>query len=209
MARWGEQSLVAGLVVLLVFSLVLGVIWWQQQAREMSTPQQVRWTPDSLDAVGRAFLRRMQALLLQALQQGPEVAVRICADTAQRFTASFAQQHGISIRRTALRWRNPQNRPDSLEAAWIEQFQRWRSEGRSLDTVVVVYHENDVRLLRPILLQSELCLMCHGSPEQIPSSVAQLLSERYPEDKARGFRVGDVRGALSIRVPKALVSGVP
>ncbi len=198
MSRWHEHSLMVGLVVVLLFGLVLGVIWWQQMRREF-TPQRVSWSVDSLDMLGRSFLRQLQQLLQEALQSGPEAAVRVCADTAQRFTSDFARHHGISLRRVALRWRNRNNQPDSVEAWWIEQFQRWRQEGRSLDTLIVLRQGSQLHLLRPIVIQTPLCLMCHGGPDDIPPSVAQVIAEQYPEDRARGFRLGDVRGALSIR----------
>ncbi len=197
MARWSEHTLIAALGVLLLCGIVLGAVWWKQM-RQQLTPA---WTPEALDSLGLAFLQQLQQLLTTALQQGPEAAVRVCADTAQRFTASFARQHGVGIRRVALRWRNPRNQPDSVEAYWIEQFQRWQAHGRSLDTVVVLHSNGQLRLLRPIVLRSPLCLVCHGSPQDIPPSVARLIAERYPEDRARGFRLGEVRGALSIRVP--------
>jgi uncharacterized protein DUF3365 len=41
-----------------------------------------------------------------------------------------------------------------------------------------------------------MCLTCHG--DKIPSKVSEKLDELYPEDKARGFKKGDIRGAFSI-----------
>jgi hypothetical protein len=184
-----------GLLVLALMAVVLGMLWWQQHAQRA----QVRYSADSLLALGNGFLQRLQGLLLQSLQSGPDAAVRICADTAQRFTEAYARQYGIELRRAALRWRNPRNRADSLEAYWIERFQQWKQEGRTLDTVVVLRYDGYVHVLKPIVLGNPICLMCHGTAEEIPPAVAQLLQERYPEDRARNFRLGDVRGALSVR----------
>lgn len=41
-----------------------------------------------------------------------------------------------------------------------------------------------------------LCLTCHG--EALTEPVKATLAELYPEDKATGFKVGDIRGAFSI-----------
>lgn len=200
MAQASERTLLIALGVLLIFGIVLGVVWWRQLQQEMR-PAESSWTPEALDSLGQAFLRHLQRLLTEALQQGPEAAVRVCADTAQKFTQRFAQEHGIILRRVAIRWRNPRNQPDSVEAFWVERFQQWHAEGRSLDTLVVLRSGSELRVLRPIVLRSALCLMCHGSPQDIPPSVAQRIAERYPEDRARNFRLGEVRGALSVRVP--------
>ena len=195
MPRSGERSLQLGLLLLALMAVVLGMLWWQQHAQRA----RVRYSADSLLTLGNGFLQRLQGLLLQSLQSGPDAAVRICADTAQRFTEAYARQYGIELRRAALRWRNPRNRADSLEAYWIERFQQWKQEGRTLDTVVVLRYDGYVHVLKPIVLGNPICLMCHGTAEEIPPAVAQLLQERYPEDRARNFRLGDVRGALSVR----------
>ncbi len=194
-----EHTLVGGLVVLLIFGIILALIWWQQMQQELHA-QRPPWTAQALDSLGRGFLQQLQQLLSSALERGPEQAVSVCADTAQHFTELFARQHGIQLRRTALRWRNPRNQPDSTEAWWIEQFQRWKAEGRSLDTFVVITQGVEVRTLRPIVITTPLCLLCHGDVQDIPPTVATAIAERYPEDRARGFRLGDVRGVLSIRV---------
>jgi hypothetical protein len=43
---------------------------------------------------------------------------------------------------------------------------------------------------------AELCVACHGA--EIPPDVAAKLEELYPQDKARGFQPGDIRGAFTI-----------
>lgn len=196
-----ENSLLFGLVVLLVFGIVLALIWWQRMQQDLLAHRTV-WSSQQLDSLGGVFLQQLQQLLSTALERGPEAAVAVCADTAQRFTEYFSRQHGVLVRRTALRWRNPRNRPDSMEALWIHQFERWNAEGRSLDTVIILESTTEKRLLRPIVIRTPQCLLCHGGTEDIPPEVAAALALRYPEDRARGFRLGDVRGALSIRLPQ-------
>jgi hypothetical protein len=50
-----------------------------------------------------------------------------------------------------------------------------------------------------------MCLQCHG--EALAPEVTQALAARYPDDRATGFREGQLRGALSIRWAGATVSG--
>ena len=45
----------------------------------------------------------------------------------------------------------------------------------------------------------ELCLKCHGA--EIEPGVKAKLDELYPNDKARGFKLGDIRGAFTIKQP--------
>jgi hypothetical protein len=45
----------------------------------------------------------------------------------------------------------------------------------------------------------ELCLMCHG--DCVGSDVATKIKDLYPDDKAVGYQVKQVRGAITIRKP--------
>jgi hypothetical protein len=45
-----------------------------------------------------------------------------------------------------------------------------------------------------------VCLKCHGS--EIDPKVAAKLEKLYPEDKAIGFKQGDIRGAFYVTMPK-------
>jgi hypothetical protein len=42
----------------------------------------------------------------------------------------------------------------------------------------------------------DVCLLCHGA--QLAPGVSQVLTELYPEDKATGFSMGDIRGAFVV-----------
>lgn len=44
-----------------------------------------------------------------------------------------------------------------------------------------------------------LCQTCHGKPEHIPNKVAKTLNTIYPFDDAKGYEVGEIRGAISIQ----------
>jgi hypothetical protein len=43
------------------------------------------------------------------------------------------------------------------------------------------------------------CLTCHAS--KIDKKLEARINSLYPEDKARGFNVGDIRGAFTIKQP--------
>ncbi|HFC54196.1 MAG TPA: DUF3365 domain-containing protein, partial [Gammaproteobacteria bacterium] len=55
------------------------------------------------------------------------------------------------------------------------------------------------RYMKAIPTVEKPCLACHGG--NIRPEVAAALDERYPQDKARGFRAGDIRGAFTIIQP--------
>ncbi|MCG7858962.1 DUF3365 domain-containing protein, partial [Flavihumibacter sediminis] len=52
---------------------------------------------------------------------------------------------------------------------------------------------------KPILLQP-MCLTCHGQPNSnIPASLVATIDSLYPNDLAKGFSVGELRGLWQIR----------
>jgi hypothetical protein len=57
--------------------------------------------------------------------------------------------------------------------------------------------------MRPIRLTNPRCLNCHGKPENLAPEVKEMLAHLYPEDKAVGYELGDLRGAFSVHVPAA------
>jgi len=165
-------------------------------------------TPDALplarartaaDDLGRDLM----GLLTSELQRGgPEAAIAVCADSAQHRTARHNAE-GTMVRRVGTRTRNPANRPDSVEAAVLRSFAAALAAGRmSGDTAFTAEAAGgarEVRFLRPIRV-AQPCLACHGPPESFSPAVRELLSERYPQDEAVGYRIGDLRGAISVRL---------
>ena len=57
-----------------------------------------------------------------------------------------------------------------------------------------------LRFMKAIGLAPQ-CVVCHGSPDQIPDSVRAELDAMYPHDRAVNYRPGDLRGAVSIKQP--------
>jgi hypothetical protein len=44
-----------------------------------------------------------------------------------------------------------------------------------------------------------LCLGCHGPVEQLAPGVAERLKALYPDDRAVGYSLGQLRGAMTLR----------
>ena len=58
-----------------------------------------------------------------------------------------------------------------------------------------------LRYMKPIVLGSPVCLSCHGGPDDTSPEVKAELQRLYPQDKATGYRVADLRGAVSVKIP--------
>jgi hypothetical protein len=128
-------------------------------------------------------------------------AVDACGDVARRLTERATARWGIRVHRTSLRLRSPMNAPDAYERRVLEE---WARPGGKAEPHAEVVPTGDggyeLRYLRPIILQP-VCMTCHGRREDIPPVLRAAIEARYPDDQATGFRIGDVRGAVSARVP--------
>ncbi|MHC4957034.1 MAG: Tll0287-like domain-containing protein [Planctomycetota bacterium] len=143
-----------------------------------------------------ALMMELLGKLMAAMREGPpEQALNVCADVAQDLTAKLSKQHGVQIRRSALRLRNPKNAPDEYERKWMERVATRKDVPHGGESAIV---GNELRFVRPIFL-GEVCAKCHG--ENVSDAVQGALKKRYPEDKATGFKPGDFRGIVSVRVP--------
>lgn len=149
-----------------------------------------------------ALTAELAGTLGEELQRGgPAAAIKVCSEVAPEVAAAHSQD-GLTVRRVSLRARNPADRPDDFERARLEAWERSHPSGETAAELVEVTEEagaRELRVLRPIYVAS-VCLKCHGDPAELAPEVRQILGEKYPEDPAVGYRVGDLRGAVSVRV---------
>jgi hypothetical protein len=139
---------------------------------------------------------------------GPVAAARVCSEVAQTIAAAHSRD-GVTVRRVSDRWRNPADRPDEWEAARLAELETALAQGNLPPEVVETRVEEGVEVVRYLqpLRVGELCLTCHGDPATFSPELRRLLAERYAADRAVGYRVGDLRGAVSVTVRPALRGG--
>ncbi len=189
--------------IVISFALMIFLGFFSCSTEEQKSQSQKIDTQEFRKAANE-FTRELKGVLISELQKGgPVKAVSVCADTAQILTIGFSEVNNLDVSRVALRTRNETNSPDDFELAVLEKFIKMQSEGELTDTTeyAEVIEENGskfVRYLKPIIMAAP-CLNCHGSENQIGNEVSELIYSIYPNDKARDFRIGDVRGALSIK----------
>jgi hypothetical protein len=153
--------------------------------------------------ISNELMETVRGLLMQEIQKGGFAsAVRVCSQLAQEMTSRFSKHTGHYLRRVSLRYRNPKNIPDEYETKRLLEFERFLREKRLSEEYVEIVEEKGVPYLRYMkpLTVGALCITCHGPKENIPSEVQAILKERYPEDRATGFLVGDLRGAISVKI---------
>lgn len=130
-------------------------------------------------------------------KKGTKEAVAFCNKKAYPITDSMAVAQNATIKRVSDKPRNPKNQANAKELGVIAQFKKAIANNEAYSPVTEV--ENDkVTFYAPIITNS-MCLQCHGTPgETIKPEVFKTITSLYPEDKAIGYDVSEVRGIWSI-----------
>jgi hypothetical protein len=137
---------------------------------------------------------------------GPAAALKVCAYQSQGVSKDLEQTQGVSLKRATLKPRNAANGADPWEKAVLEKYAASAQKGYGMEEVFELVPgkgggRGTWRYARPILVQKG-CLVCHGSPSEIPADVAEGIRDRYPGDAAAGYRLGDLRGIVSVSFPE-------
>jgi hypothetical protein len=144
----------------------------------------------------------LQGAVLRELSQkvrrdGPAAALKSCHLWSLAEAMRLQRQEGIVAGRTSDRLRNPANAPRAWAAPIVERYAGRRHA--DVDGFVVEL-DGRVGVMRPIHLLAS-CETCHGPVEALDRDVRAQLKERYPTDRAVGYRKGDLRGWFWIEVP--------
>ncbi len=157
---------------------------------------------------GGEIVSLSQAELLKnvsgAMQSGgPVHAIDFCNERALPLKDSLSQANQCQIRRIALRYRNPADRPrEGTEKDQLSGYQETHLAGEPLEPEVYVFDDR-IEYYHPIIIDRGTCLVCHGTPgTQIAEETMQIIRERYPDDLATGFAMNDFRGAWKVTFMK-------
>lgn len=160
---------------------------------------------DPRQAEARALVKRfvgtVKPLLTSTIQeQGPVAAIEICAEQAPALADKLSEETGWSVGRVSLKPRNAQRaQPDDWEREQLERLAARAAEG----VPGPMLNHGEVVDGRYRYLQAQpvggVCLVCHG--ETIEPAVAEAIRNRYPDDRATGYQLGEIRGAITLTAP--------
>lgn len=173
-------------------------------------PAPSEWTRETLPAAlaastakAEATMDTLQKRLLAALTEkvaagGPVEGISACRSIAPVLTASVSAAGGVELGRTSFKLRNPANAPRAWARPHVEA-----AAGKKASALKTVYVDlgDRVGVLRPIPT-GQPCLLCHGDPSGFGPELTAALATAYPEDKATGFALGDLRGFFWAEVKK-------
>jgi hypothetical protein len=146
-------------------------------------------------------LDRMRISLASSLEgTGEEPTMdtmrQVCMPVGKRAMA-IGQENGWRVRQVASKYRNPDHAPvGSQETGVIDLFAK-HPEITGLWEPATAEQGAGVNCYRRIDVQAS-CLACHGSKDSRPAFV----KDKYANDRAFGFKPGDLRGMYAVYIPE-------
>lgn len=105
------------------------------------------------------------------------------------------------VRRTALKVRNNTiNNPDTTDMRIMQAYQASIKDHTFAPKDIKVVNEGNVTRIYKPLVTKGVCLKCHGS--DLNPQISNALKSAYPEDKATGFKEGELRGVIVAEIAK-------
>jgi len=150
----------------------------------------------------KEFAGSLKKALLSAMQDGgPVEAVAVCNLVAPTLATEMSKKYDMDISRTSLRIRNPDNEADQWETGVLQKFESRLSAGEAIQkisfTEKVETEMNQQWRMMKAIPTDKVCLACHGS--KIATPIQAKLDKYYPNDMATGFKLGEIRGAFSVK----------
>lgn len=164
--------------------------------------------PASRQIAGQLVQELGAQLRAELAKGGPMGAIPVCKTVAPELAGRISRDKGWRVSRVSLKVRNPLlGSPDAWEQSVLVDFDRRVAAGEKAETlefgeVVEEPAGRYYRYIKAIPVQP-LCLGCHGLGEAIPASVQERLRSEYPQDRATGYTIGQVRGGVTVKQPLA------
>ncbi len=150
----------------------------------------------------KEFAGQLKGKLQTAMKSGgPIAAMTVCNEQAPLIAKELSEKSGWTISRTSLKPRA--TKPDAWETSIMQSFEQRHADGDKFKSlfnqdIVEVDGKASFRFMQAIETKP-VCLICHG--DNVAAPISEKIAELYPDDKAIGFKLGDIRGAFSIVQP--------
>lgn len=128
---------------------------------------------------------------------GPVHAINVCSEQAPAIAQKLTKETGWNVSRVSLKARNNKTAvPDAWEAKVLKQFDQRQASGESAEKMAYAEVINGKFRFMKAQGVAPVCMVCHASV--IDSKVEAEIKKKYPHDMARGYSIGQIRGAFSL-----------
>lgn len=169
-----------------------------------------RHAPEMIDkeafiALGDSLSLLAQKTLLQNVsgaiaKGGAAHAVAFCNSRAMPLTDSLGDKNAVTIQRVTDKARNSANALSvEHEIALFQKIQDSLQNGNVQPHYLIEDVNGRTIYYKPIILGMPACLQCHGIPgKDIEAATLAEIKEKYPDDAATGYTMGQLRGMWKI-----------
>ncbi len=153
-------------------------------------------------SIAMSSFKILSSKLKSAIKKGGPVAgIDICSSKAQKLTDSISLAKNVKLKRVSLKNRNENNIANKSEASILNSWQADLDNNKSIKPKIIRNNNQEITFVAPIKVKHQ-CIICHGTDDFVTPEIRLKLKEHYPNDKARNYSEGDLRGAWVITFPK-------
>jgi hypothetical protein len=181
-----------------VFIVSVLLIWNPSIAKADIEPTQLAKAVQEIEYLDA--MRSGLASTLESQKQEPTMQTfkEVCKPVGMR-AKELGQENGWQVKQIAKKYRNPAHAPDNLHSRMaLAKFEQnpeligfWEQEKLN--------GQDGIRYYRRINVEAS-CLTCHGAKNSRP----QFIKDKYSQDLAFDFEVGDLRGMYAVFIPNGL-----
>lgn len=154
---------------------------------------------DGPTIVSEASKKLITALTEAIAESGAVGAISVCSEKAPEIAATVGKSHGVTIRRVTDKPRRATNAANKAELEILSAFAADLENGNP-PAARTITKPDGVTFVAPIVIPSPLCLQCHGDPtKDITPETLAAIRKLYTNDKATGYKTGDLRGAWTVQ----------
>lgn len=152
-------------------------------------------------AVAGTLVQKLGGELINQMQTSEAMgALHFCSQNAQVLTDQVGKESDTQVKRVSLKNRNPINGASSEEKVILNGWEKLQNSGKPLPSHEIKAN-GQYTYYKPILINNDVCLKCHGEIAT-DSPLAKEILSTYPEDKAVGYKIGDLRGMIVVTFPR-------
>lgn len=156
---------------------------------------------DTGEKVSRSLLKQLGPKLKHEIKtNGIISAAKFCNENTYILTEeiNLHQLAGVKVKRISLKERNPANSPSEEEKKVLESMHAMLKT-KTLPPYLITQSGNDYKYYKPLIIKKQVCLKCHGDISQ-NSELSTFIKDAYPLDKATGYSLNDLRGAILVDI---------
>jgi len=142
-------------------------------------------------------------LTMKAKEGGLSNAATFCSTHATSLAKEVSKtlEEGVRLKRITDKPRNSMSQANDEQLAVFDEIKAKLASGEKIDMLVKQKSINHYQVYKPIMVGAK-CLNCHGNDEKRNPQAYNVISKKYPNDKAINYKIGDFRGAFLVDIVK-------